>query len=117
MSKTTLRRRITRGAAAFASVIALGGVSAAAAAPAQAGVVGINPTCSNRSAYQTKTQGLTMIVWFYNKDYHVAQDSTAARQLYKWSYRGDHYSFAAGVGLNKWVKSAGSLSYTCSQWK
>ncbi len=56
-----------------------------------------------------------MIVWFYQKDYHVAQDSTAARQLYKWSYKGNHYSYE--ISRNTWVKSAGTLSYTCQQWK
>ncbi len=113
-----LKRRSSRRRNAFTGAmvaVAAACLTTVAAGPAQAGPIGINPDCGNRSAVQTKTQGLTMIVWFYQKDYHVAQDSTAARQLYKWSYKGNHYSYE--ISRNTWVKSAGTLSYTCQQWK
>lgn len=115
MSKRVGNRVGARAIAAVTSAAAVCVASVVTALPAQAGPIGINPDCGNRSAAQTKSQGLTMIVWFYQNNYRVVQDSTAARQLYKWSYKGNHYSYEAS--RNVWVKSAGTLTFNCQQWK
>jgi len=103
------RRATRRAALALATVLLAGVGMTATASPAHAGPIGIDPDCSNRKTVQTKTTGLTMNVWFYNKDRHKVPASGGI--IYRWSYTGTMYTY--DVGLRQWTK-AGTVTYKCA---
>lgn len=98
-----------RVALALAAVLLVGIGTTATAAPAHAGPIGIDPDCSNRKTVQTKTTGLTMNVWFYNKDRHKVPASGGI--IHRWRCTGTMYTY--DIGLKQWTK-AGTVTYTCA---
>lgn len=97
-----------RLALTLGAVLIMGIGMTATAEPAHAGPIGLLPDCSNRSAVQVKTTGLSMNTWFYNKDRKKVPASGGA--TYRWTYRGEMYTL--DVGLKKWI-TAGKTSYVC----
>lgn len=102
MDRSARRVAIVLGTALLAGIGLTG-----PAEPAQANPIGLMPDCSNRKSVQTKTTGLTMNVWFYNKD----RKKIAGKAKYRWSYTGTMYTFDAG--LRQWTK-AGTVKHTCT---
>ncbi|WP_295792119.1 hypothetical protein [uncultured Microbacterium sp.] len=101
-----LKRRL---ALTLGAALIVGTAVTAAPAPAQAANSGLMPTCSNRSAVQTKYGVGTMMVWFYNNDRKKFPASGGA--AYRWTYTGNMSTY--DLGLKQWI-AAGSTKYTCT---